>query len=190
MRTPSALLLSLALLAPGALAVPGAALARDGDDRCFGGSFDVCNVHAPAAWGHRHDVRHARIQILNHDRSVSLLLTDDVVAFQLSDRAMRKVDRELERAREEDEDGFVLATVFKGAVLGGVRSLLDHSLECPLDELRDVRIRDGQLEFLDRDGRRVFDGIREDGEPLLASFSDADQRAFVDAFHHRRDRWR
>ena len=38
------------------------------------------------------------------DGKVTLLLTDRVVAFQLSDRTMRKIDRELHRSRHEGDD--------------------------------------------------------------------------------------
>jgi hypothetical protein len=181
MRPLALLVLSLTLF------VPAAASAHDHDDAL--GSIDGFDVHRPVEWGHRHDARRARIEIVTEDRGISLLLTDDRVALQLSDQTMHRVDRELERARhEDDDDDIALARAIKTVVIDGVHSLLERSLECPVDELSDVRIRDGRLELIGRDGRRIFERVRIDDEPVLERFSDADQRAFVDAFHRLRGR--
>lgn len=175
-----------ALLVATVLFVPAAGRAAEFDVA----SLDGCELHAPVTWGHRHDPRRVQFAIDTDDRAISLVLTDDVVALQLTDRTMHRVDRELAHERNRDVDDNAFADVVRDAVMSGVRSLLDHSLECPLDELRDVRIRDGRLELVTRDGDRIFAHVREDGDPVLARFSDSDQRAFVEAFHRLRDRRR
>lgn len=148
-----------------------------------GGATTVhdCTVEPPAAWGARHDLGRTRYAMLTHDGSAVLLITREVVAVQLSDRTLRKIDREMER-EQEDDDG-VLAGAIKSAVLGGVRALLNHSLECPIDELSDVRYRDGRLELIAEDGGRVFENVEIDDRDLLESFRAQDARAFVEEFH-------
>lgn len=163
-----------------ALSVPGGALAHE--HIAIGG----CRVHPPVRLGERHE-RDQRFAIHTDDRSATLLVTGHVVAFQLSDRTMREVDRELRHERDQDEDCW-LADVIKSAVLGGVRDMLDHSLECPLRELRDVRYRDGRLELIARDGDHIFEDLEVDDEPVLESFSPADAQAFVVEFHRARGR--
>jgi hypothetical protein len=143
-----------------------------------------CDPESPVEWGDRHDLRGARCAVLTQDRAVALVLTRDVVAVELSDRYLRDLDREMDRERDDD-DG-VIAQAIKDAVLDGVRSVLDHSLECPLDELSDVRYRAGRLELLTRDGGSVFDDLEVDGRRVLESIPEHEARAFVREFHRLR----
>jgi len=172
MRTVAIVLL-LAALSPA-----GVALAHD--HHAHGFTIGRCEARPPVDWGARQDQSRARFVMLTDDRSAEMLLTRDVVAVQLSDRTLRRIDREFERERDE-EDG-ALADAIKGAVLGGVRAMLDHSLACPVRELRDVRLRDGRLELIDRDGHRVFDDLEVDDHDLLECFAPEDARAFVEEF--------
>jgi hypothetical protein len=169
----TALFLFLAVLFPA-----GVSLAH-GHGR-HGMSFGDCEVAPPATWGPRHEAGRARYVMATRDGAVELLLTPRRVALQLSDRTMREIDREMDRELE-DEDG-VLADAIKSAVIGGVRAMLRHSLECPMDELRDARYRDGRLELVTVDGERVFEDIEIDDRDLLESFRAQDARAFVEEF--------
>lgn len=143
------------------------------------GDWPCCND--PVRWSARHDANDARIAITTEDGKVTLLLTREVVAVQLSDRTMRKLDRELRDARREGDDG-VLGEAIKAAVLGGVRALLDHSAECPVREIRDVSYAGGRLVITARDGGRVFDGFEVDDDDLLTRFERDDALAFVREF--------
>lgn len=146
--------------------------------------LDGCTTEPPVTWGTRHDIAHARYAMPTRDGSVVLLITRGEVAVQLSDRTMRQIDREMECERDEDEG--VLADAIKTAVLGGVRALLDRSLECPLDELRDVRYHDGRLDLITRDGDRIFEDVEIEDRDLLESFRAQDARAFVEEFRRLR----
>lgn len=166
--------LVLAALLP---AVP--ALAHSHDELHLG---DINCCDEPVRWGPRHDDGGIRIAITNTERKVTLLLTDDVVAFQLSDRVMRKVDRELHHARHEDDDDGPIGDAIKSAVIGVVRSMLDHSAECPVRELRDVRYEDGGMVFVTRDGDRAFEHFEVNDDEVLQSFDARDAQAFVREF--------
>ncbi len=142
---------------------------------------------APVHFSARHDPSDARIAITTTDGDVTLLLTDDVVAFQLSNRALHRVDRKLDDCRDEDNDN-VIAQAIKTAVLSTVRSVLDHSAECSVYDLRDVTYEDGHLEFRTTRGRRVFDHLDVDDRDVVGEFSERDARAFVHEFRTLRGR--
>jgi hypothetical protein len=135
----------------------------------------------PTRWAARHDTHRARIAVTTEDGEVVLLLTGDVVAFQLSDRTFHKVRRKLRDKENEDSDN-ALAQAIKTAVLSGVRALLDHSAECPIRDVSDVDYRDGRLVFTAENGRRIFENIEVDNRDVMQSFSESDARLFVREF--------
>jgi hypothetical protein len=140
------------------------------------------NLDSPVFWASRCDVECARFAITSQNKSVDLVLSRRAVALQLSDRVMHKLDRELRHAGDEDEDEGFLADAIKSAVIGGVRALLDRSLQCPLDELRDAEYRHGRLILTSEDGERVFASIEIDDDSVMESFSERDAHAFVREF--------
>ena len=144
---------------------------------------------SPARWAERHDPRDARIAITTERDDAMLVLTDQVVAVQLSDRVLRKVRRELRREQDQDGDN-VLAHAIKTAVLSGVRALLDHSAECSIRDLRDVDYRQGRLVFTTEGGHRVFDDVDINDEDVMRGFSEFDARAFVREFRRVKSRMR
>lgn len=178
MRT-TVITLMLAALLPA-----GAALAHDHHL-----NIGSCEVREPLEWGARHDLARARIVILTEDRAAALVLTCDRVAIQLSDQTLRKLDREIAREKD-DEDGGVIADAIKGAILGSVRALLDHSLECPVEDLRDMRYRDGRLILITEDGDRIFEDLNINDHEVLEGFSEHDALAFVREFRRAKERSR
>lgn len=139
-------------------------------------------------WSRRQDTSRARCAIDTRNGKVTLVLTDRVVALQLSDRTMRKIDRELHRARNKDDETDALGEAFKVAALSAVRSLLDHSAVCAVDELRDVRYVDGRMEFISRDGDPVFRHVNMDDDDMLEAFDPDDAADFVREFRRLKSR--
>ena len=179
MRT-AVITLMLAMLLPA-----GAAFAHDHHL-----NIGSCEVREPIEWGARHDPARARFAMLTEDRAAALVLAHDRVAIQLSDRALRDLDREISREKDKDEDGGVIADAIKGAILGSVRALLDHSLECPIGDLRDVRYRDGRLILITEDGDRIFEDLNINDHEVLEGFSEHDALAFVREFRRAKERSR
>lgn len=138
---------------------------------------------APARWADRHDARDAHIAITTEDHKVTMLLTNRVVAVQLSDPTMHKIRRELRDEMDNDDDDGLIGRTIKTAVLSMVRDLLDHSLECRVRDIRDVEYRHGVLMITTTDGDRIFDSIQVDDDDAMARFSERDARRFVRAFH-------
>jgi hypothetical protein len=126
------------------------------------------------------DLADARFAMDSRNGKVTLLLSDRVVAFQLSDRTVNKVRRELRDKKEEQDNWFAAAIVT--AVAGTVSEFIDSSVECRIRDLKDVRFQDGRLVFISRDGRQIFDDVDVDDSDVCSSFSDSDARRFVREF--------
>ena len=171
-----------------ALLPAGAAFAHD--HHADSGGIHVSSVKPPVEWGARHDLARARLAILTEDRDAALVLTRDLVAIQLSDRILHKLDRDIAREKDKDDEDGLIGQVIKSAVLGSVRALLDHSLECPIEDLRDVRYRDGRLILITEDGDRVFEDLNINDHEVLEGFSEHDALAFVREFRRAKERGR
>lgn len=164
----------------------GGALAHGHDAPSASGTPACCE--SPARWADRYDTRDARLAIDSEDGDVTLLITDRVVAFQLSDRTMRKVRRELRN--EQDEEDNPIARAVLAVVASSMRTLLNHSAECPVRELRDVQYHHGRLVFSAEDGDVVFGDLDLNDREVTESFSDADARRFVAEFQRVKRRLR
>ena len=171
MRTALLTLLGFTLLS-----APQAS-ARD-HDLC---RFQTSCCEKPVRWAQRYDERGALIAITSRDGDATLLLNDEVVAMQLSDRTLHRIKRELKRGRDDDEDN-ALAQAIKSAVVASVSSLLDHSAECPIRDLKDVDYRNGSLVFTTEGGRQIFKSVQVDDEDVMRGFSASDARQFVKEF--------
>lgn len=158
-----------------ALAVPGAALAHDHV------SIGRCEIHRPARFAERH--YDGRFAIHTPGREATMLLTPRVVAVQLDDRVLHQVDREMRHELRDQDGECFLGRAIARVVVGSVRSMIARSIECPIRELRDVRYRDGRLELIARNGRRVFEHLEVNGGELLEGFRPGDAIAFVEEFH-------
>ena len=170
-----------------ALTPAGTAFAKHADD-CPNVTIRGGCCDSPTRWADRWDLGEARRAITTTDGTVTLLIDDREVALQLSDRAMHKIGRKL-HDETEDADENPLGQAIKDAVLGVVRSMLDHSIECRVRDLRSVDYVDGRLELITTDGDRLFEKIEVDDRDVLESFSPSEARAFVAEFQrvkHRR----
>jgi len=147
------------------------------------GDFDFDFSNPPARWSARHEPEDARFAITTQNGEVTLLLTRNVVAMQLSDRTFHRVDRELrKKERESDEQDNPLADAIVTAVVSGVRALLDHSAECPIRDVKDVDYRGSELVLTLNNGERLFRHVELDDTNVMQNFSASDARAFVMEF--------
>jgi hypothetical protein len=150
----------------------------------FGMSLDK-----PVRLADRHDLDDARIAISNESRKVDLILTNRVVAMQLSDRVLRKIDRKRD-AVDDDGDDHVLGRAIKTAVLNSVRSILSHSAEVDVRDIESAQYRDGEIILIARNGDRLFADSSVDDDDVMRSFSEDDARAFVRQLRQRMARER
>jgi hypothetical protein len=145
-----------------------------------------CN--RPVHIAQRHDAGETRFAIDTENGKAVLLLTDQVVALQLSDRVMHRVDRKMRYAENDGDNG--LEQVIKTAVLTSVRSVLNHSLEVDIRDIAQADYRDGELILTARNGRRIFGHSDIDDRNVMRTFSESDGRAFVRVLRERMARER
>jgi hypothetical protein len=150
-------------------------------DRCRD-DVTINSLHCspPARLASRVDTRDAVFAIDTEDGDATMLLTDRDVAFQLSDRTMKHVRRELRD--EENEDDNAIGTAIKAVVFSTVRTMLNHSIQCRIRDVRDVDFRDGSLVFTTENGRTMFQDLDVNDHDVTRSFSESDARAFVREF--------
>ena len=130
--------------------------------------------------GPRHSLRNAHMAITTTDNTASFVMTREVVALQLTDRALREVGREMDRDTSEEKGMF--ASMVASVVRSTVSTVLRRSMQIPISELRTVDYRDGRLLFVTEDGDRIFEKAEVNGTDLMASFSPREAQAFVREF--------
>ena len=150
-------------------------------------SFNSDCCESPARWASRHDTRDARFVINTEGGQASLLITNSVIAVQLSDKTLNKLHRKFRESENEDTDN-ALGHAIKVAVFSAVRVALDHSAECPIRDIRDVDYHNGRLVITTDSGRSLFDDMDVSDEDVLASFSEHDALAFVKEFRRAKGR--
>jgi len=129
-------------------------------------------------WAEHHNPGDARCAITTEDGKVTMLLTDRVIALQLSDRTLHRVRHEL-RDKESDQEDNPLGYAIAAAVIGTVRALIDDSFEVRLRDLRDVSYDNHRLVLTARNGDSVFQDSNICDTDVLTAFSDQDAQRFV-----------
>lgn len=132
----------------------------------------------PIRFTDRH-VDDARLSITTHNRKIDLVLTNRVVAMQLSDHVLHKIDRKMRLEAEDADDDNALGHAIKTAVFSGVRELLDHSATCDIRDIKRADYRDGEIVLVARNGKHLFAKTDFDDENVMADFSASDAREFV-----------
>jgi hypothetical protein len=149
-----------------ALLLSTPALAKDGL------SISINSDDSRTELGPRHDVRDARLAIATKDRSVVLLLLDDVVAMQLTDATLDS----MESKKKKKETSFL-----EELVLAGVQLAVGKSVEYPIASIRSFGYSDGALRVIGADNKPVFTEIKVNGTDVLRDFSRADVMRFAAA---------
>jgi ATP-dependent protease ClpP protease subunit len=101
---------------------------------------------------------------------VELLLLNDAVAMQLTDRALAPTEK-------EDESGLLEAIVGSA-----VRTAIRKPVDCPMANLQSIEIRDGALVLTNDRNQPVFTEVKVNGTDVLRGFAIADAMRFVNAF--------
>ncbi len=120
--------------------------------------------------GPRRNMREAKLAITTKDGSTALLLMNDVVAVQLTDKVIANV-------KPKDDD-----SILEELVASGVQVMLRRAVEYPIAHLRTVEVRDGVLTMGNDKNQPIFTDVKINGANVLRSFSPADAARFVNAF--------
>lgn len=122
--------------------------------------------------------RDAEYAMTTREGSVDLMLTDNSIVIQFSDRFLTDLDDEI-RSEADVDEASVLAEVLTSMISSGVNSLLNHALEIPIREIREVYYKDGKLHIIDYDGEEIFGELEIDDTNIMEDFSRRDARRFV-----------
>ena len=157
---------TIATCALALLLASGTAQANDGI------TFSLSSYDSRTQLGDRHDVRDAQLAIATKDRSVVLLLLDDVVAMQLSDATMKDLDSE----KKKKDTNFLEALIIAGTKLA-----VGKSIEYPIASIRVLDYSNGALRLIGSDNKPVFTEMKVNGTDVLRDFSHADVTRFANA---------
>lgn len=157
----------LTLCAVALMLVASVAFAGDKDSSI---SLSFSSEDSRTHLGTRHSARDARMTITSRDGSVEMMLLNDVVAVQLTDRVLDKV------TTKED------ANFLEELIVGGVQIALRKAVEYPIAYIRAAEVRDGALVLINDKNQPVFKEISVNGTNVLKDFAPADATRFVNAF--------
>jgi hypothetical protein len=136
------------------------------------------NVHVPDSIVHmvdRENVEHARIAIVSRDGASTLLLMDTTIVAQMTDHGLARMNSREAVDTIQGAGNRLLARM----VLGALQPVFDHGFAYHLRDMADARYADGRLQILRRNGEEVFGDTQIGHEPLMASFTPADAKAFA-----------
>lgn len=131
--------------------------------------------------GPRRTLSQTDFAITTTNHMASLMLVDGKVAMQLTDRALRDINRDMEQEAREEDEGFLARTI-ANAVRSSVGSMLRRSIEVPVSEIESVEYRRGRLVFTTEDGDEIFENVEVNDTDLMEAFSPSDAQAFVREF--------
>ena len=136
------------------------------------------NIHVPDSVAHvaeRETAEHARFAIVSRDGASMLLLMDTTIVAQMTDRGLARMSSRESVDTIQGVGNRLLARM----VLGALQPVLDHGFAYHLRDMADARYADGHLQILRRNGEEVFRDTQIGHEPLMASFTPADAKAFA-----------
>lgn len=116
--------------------------------------------------------------IVTRDGAVALLLTEEGVVLQLTDRGLEEVAAP--KAGEQGQG--MVAELISTLVRGSVRTLLNRGIELPYHDLADARYENGRLFFVRHNGDTMFEDVRINDKPVMEGFRPEEARRFVAHF--------
>jgi len=123
------------------------------------------------------------VRIVATHGGIDLALIGDSVSSGLSPEALQKVRRETDTAKVT---GTGLGADIEKMVKGSVQGAIGTRVSFPVSAVREVRY-DGEKLVFEWNGppRKIFENLKIDGKPMLASFSPEDSKRFADAVNAR-----
>jgi hypothetical protein len=132
-------------------------------------SFNSDDSHT--RFGARHIAADGRPAITTRDGSTMLLLLDDAVAVQLTDRALTNMES------IKHDAGFL-----EELLVSGVKLTLGKAVEYPIANIKSVDVVNGALRIITDENKPLFSELKVNGSDVLRDFSATDAARFVNAF--------
>ncbi|NBC65674.1 MAG: hypothetical protein GVY07_08500 [Bacteroidetes bacterium] len=124
----------------------------------------------------RMDTSDAEASITNKANTVDLMIHDNWLVIQFTDRYLENLQEEI---HGKDEEESVVAEVIRSMVGSGVRTLLDRAISISMDDISDIHYRDGTLKIYDQEGALIFEDFEIDDVSIMQDFKARDARRFV-----------
>ncbi|HEV7923037.1 MAG TPA: hypothetical protein VGR02_19810 [Thermoanaerobaculia bacterium] len=131
-------------------------------------SFDSNDARTKIAA--RHVARDAKLAVGTRNGAAVVLLTNDVVAVQLTDAVLARIEPKSD------------ANFIEELVAAGVGVAVRKAVEYPVANIRSAEIRNGMLVLTNDDGKPVFADLKVNGENVTHDLATADAAKFVNAF--------
>ena len=159
---------SIAAVLAASLLLTSCSRHRDDDERS-----SLSQAGAPAG-----DVR---IQTTSGELDMALI--GDTISAGLTPDALAKVRRETDTAHVSSSG---IGGSIERMVKSTVQSAVSNRVAFPVSAVKDVRYRDGAIEFeWNERPTRLFEQTKVNGKPFLASFAPQDAERFVEAVRAR-----
>lgn len=123
------------------------------------------------------------VRIQTTSGELDMALVGDSISAGLTPDALAKVRRETDTARVSSSG---IGGSIERMVKSTVQSAVSSRVSFPVSAVKDVRYRDGAIEFeWNERPTRLFEQTKVNGKPFLASFAPQDAERFVDAVRAR-----
>jgi hypothetical protein len=131
------------------------------------------SVNDPAKLVSRTTPRPGR-SIITQNGDAALLLNDTAVVIQMTDEALRSINR---NERSEEKSG--MARLVGAMVMAGVKEMLDRGISYPLSALDYAKVDDGKLVLVARNGELIFDSMNINNTKPMHDFDESDAKDFA-----------
>ena len=123
------------------------------------------------------------VRIQTTSGELDMALVGDTISAGLAPDALAKVRRETDTAQLSNTG---IGGSIERMVKSTVQSAVSNRVAFPVAAVKDVRYRDGAIEFeWNERPTRLFEQTKVNGKPFLASFAPQDAERFVDAVRAR-----
>ncbi|REL29192.1 hypothetical protein DYD21_15185 [Rhodohalobacter sp. SW132] len=115
--------------------------------------------------------------IQTREGSVDLLLTENDLVIQFSNKGLEKMAAEIQGDKSDSQ----FEAIIKSMVSSGVQTFLDRAMIIPYYEIDEISYSDGRLIILNKDGKEIFGDLEFNDSKVVENFSRRDARKFVSA---------
>lgn len=117
--------------------------------------------------------------ITNKSNSADLVITNEGIAIQFSDRFLNDLEDEIRDSENNENESSKIEKIILSMAGSGVRALLDHAILIPFHEIEDVRYDEGRIIIKDNKGKEILGDLEINDQLVVEDFSRRDAHRFV-----------
>lgn len=116
--------------------------------------------------------------LTTREGSVDLLLTNEMIVLQFTDRFLKETTAEIESS-DDLKEASILGDMFRSMISSGVRTLLNNALAIPLHEIENIYYQNDRLVIVNRQGETILEEIEVNDVRVMEDFPRWDAMKFV-----------